>query len=95
MGIVKPEQVREGFIVRSPCAYPVLDRAYPPHLQALRDFLSSLENVQPIGRGGMFKYNNQDHSIYTGLLAARNILGASYDIWAVNIDAEYYEGGKA
>ena len=61
----------------------------------VREFLDTVENLQPIGRGGMFKYNNQDHSIATGLLAARNVLGADHDVWAVNIDAEYHESGKA
>ena len=50
----------------------------------------------PIGRSGMFKYNNQDHAIATGLLAARTALGmGQYDPWLVNIDAEYHEGGEA
>ncbi len=95
MGIVQPEQVQEGFVVRSPAAYPVLEIGHAPHLATIRGFLAELENVHPIGRAGMFKYNNQDHSIATGLLAARNILGANYDVWAVNIDAEYHEAAKA
>ena len=95
MGIVQPEQTRDGFVIRSPHAYPVLDRSYGAHLETVRGHLAGLSNLQPIGRGGMFKYNNQDHSIFTGLLAARNILGAEHDVWAVNIDAEYHEGGKA
>lgn len=96
MGIVQPEQATGGFVIRSPHAYPVLDRSYGPRLETVRGHLAGLSNLQPIGRGGMFKYNNQDHSIFTGLLAARNILGAEqHDVWAVNIDAEYHEGGKA
>ena len=95
MGIVEPDQVTDGFVVRSRFAYPVLEIGYTPRLQTVREFLETIENLQPIGRGGMFKYNNQDHSIATGLLAARNILGADHDVWAVNIDAEYHEAGKA
>lgn len=95
MGIVQPEQIADGFVIRSPHAYPVLDRGYGPHLETVRGHLAGLSNLQPIGRGGMFKYNNQDHSIFTGLLAARNILGAEHDVWSVNTDAEYHEGGKA
>jgi protoporphyrinogen oxidase len=95
MGLLDPERVVSGFVVRSPVAYPVLDLDYAPRLQLIREYLDSLENVQPMGRGGMFKYNNQDHSIATGLLAARNALGARHDVWAVNIDAEYHESGKA
>lgn len=95
MGLLDPERVRSGFVVRSPVAYPVLDLDYGSRLQVIRDYLGSLENLQPMGRCGMFKYNNQDHSIATGLLAARNALGAQHDVWAVNIDAEYHESGKA
>jgi len=95
MGIVEPEQVTGGFVVRTPHAYPVLETGHAPHLATVREFLDTVENLQPIGRGGMFKYNNQDHSIATGLLAARNVLGADHDVWAVNIDAEYHESGKA
>ena len=95
MGLVQPEQVVDGFVVRSRYAYPVLEIGYAPHMQTVRAYVDSFENLQAIGRGGMFKYNNQDHSIATGLLAARNILGAHHDVWAVNIDAEYHEDGKA
>ena len=95
MGILEPEQVTDGFAVRSRIAYPVMEIGYAPHLEKLRAFLETIENLQPIGRGGMFKYNNQDHSIATGLLAARNILGADHNVWDVNIDAEYHEAGKA
>jgi hypothetical protein len=72
-----------------------LEIGYAPHMETVRAYVDSFENLQAIGRGGMFKYNNQDHSIATGLLAARNILGAHHDVWAVNIDAEYHEDGKA
>jgi protoporphyrinogen oxidase len=95
MGLVEPDQVLAGFVVRSRIAYPVLELGHAAHLDRLREYLRSFDNVQPIGRGGMFKYNNQDHSIATGLLAARNILGAQHDVWAVNIDAEYHEAGDA
>jgi protoporphyrinogen oxidase len=95
MGLLDPARVTSGFVVRSPAAYPVLDLAYAPRLQVIRQYLDTLDNLQPMGRGGMFKYNNQDHSIATGLLAARNALGAHHDVWAVNIDAEYHESGKA
>ena len=95
MGIMEPDQVIDGSIVRSRIAYPVMEIGYLPHLEKLRAFLETIDNLQPIGRGGMFKYNNQDHSIATGLLAARNVLGAEHNVWDVNIDAEYHEAGKA
>jgi hypothetical protein len=48
-------------------------------------------NLQLVGRNGLHKYNNQDHAMMTGLLAARNVTGGSYDLWRVNSDAEYLE----
>ena len=48
-------------------------------------------NVHPVGRNGMHKYNNQDHSMFTAMLTVENILGADHDIWAVNVEEEYHE----
>lgn len=94
LGLVKPEQVRQGFVVRSEKAYPVIEKGHEAHLETIREWLDRFENFMPIGRSGMFKYNNQDHAILTGLLAARTILGhGDFDPWAVNIDASYHEGG--
>ena len=52
-----------------------------------------LPNLQLVGRNGMHKYNNQDHSMLTAMLAARNIMGARYNLWTINDDAEYHEEG--
>jgi len=54
-----------------------------------------LRNLQLLGRNGMHKYNNQDHSMITALYAARNICGANYDLWAVNTEPDYHEEKKA
>ena len=54
--------------------------------------------MYPVGRNGMHKYNNQDHSMYTAMLTVENILGAEHDMWAVNVEEEYHEvqsGGAA
>jgi hypothetical protein len=48
-------------------------------------------NVHPVGRNGMHKYNNQDHSMYTAMLTVENIHGARHDIWSVNVEEEYHE----
>lgn len=93
IGIVKPEDVVDGSVVRQPKAYPVYDEHFRPALQILRRFLAELPNLQLVGRNGMHKYNNQDHSMLTAMLAVRNILGANYDLWKVNIDTEYQEEG--
>lgn len=96
MNIAKPEQVLSGFVVRSEKAYPVIETGFQKHIDAIKQWLDQFENLTPIGRSGMFKYNNQDHAIYTGLLAARTAMGyGKYDPWLVNIDAEYHEGGEA
>lgn len=94
IGLGKASQFVDGFVARVPKAYPVYDAAYPERLKTVREYLNSFANLQPIGRYGMFKYNNMDHSILTGLYAAENVLGASHDIWNVNADQEYHEEKK-
>lgn len=91
---VKPEEVIGGFTLRATKAYPVYGMGYEEPLQKMKDYIRSIENLQYIGRGGSFRYNNTDHSIETGLLAAKNILGAKYDLEAVNADQEYHEEKK-
>ncbi|HUA18509.1 MAG TPA: NAD(P)/FAD-dependent oxidoreductase [Bryobacteraceae bacterium] len=92
--IAHPHQVIDGTVVREHKAYPIYDENHQRGLKVLRDFLPNLPNLQLVGRNGMHHYNNQDHSMLTGLLAARNILGAHYDLWKVNVDAEYHEAGE-
>ena len=94
IGLVSAADVVDGCVVRMPKAYPVYDDAYQTHLLVIRKWLSGLCNLELAGRNGMHKYNNQDHSMMTALLAARNILGVGrYDTWKVNTDAEYHEEG--
>jgi len=83
----------KGNVVRAKNTYPVYDEFYRDNMPKFIEFVKTLPGLQVAGRCGMFKYNNMDHSIYTGLLAARNIiLGHSkYDIWSVNQDEEYHE----
>ncbi len=95
MGILKRSQVKDGFVVRSAKAYPVIEIGYEAHIAVIKRWLESFENLLPIGRSGMFKYNNQDHAMYTGILAARTALGlGKFDPWLVNIDAEYHEAAE-
>lgn len=89
--LLKSDGPIDGFVVRERNAYPMYYIGYQHYLDILKDYLSQFTNLQIIGRGGLYKYNNQDHSISTGLYAARNCLGGNYDIWQVNIDAEYLE----
>ena len=94
IGLVRAAEVVDGCVVRMPKAYPVYDDFYQSNLAVIRGWLAKLSNLELAGRNGMHKYNNQDHSMMTALLAARNILGVgSYDTWKVNTDAEYHRGG--
>jgi protoporphyrinogen oxidase len=84
--------VVDGVVVRQSKAYPMYDHSYSSNVARVRDFLElSASNLQVAGRNGMHKYDNQDHAMLTGLMAARNIMGGSYDLWRVNSDAEYLE----
>jgi len=95
LGLIDPGKVFDGAVVRVPKAYPVYDGTYQRGLEAVREFLSGISNLQLMGRNGMHRYNNQDHSMLTAMLAARNILGARYDLWQVNVDSDYLEEGAA
>ena len=76
--------------------YPFYDWEYKQHVDTLRQWLeANTPNVYPVGRNGMHRYNNQDHSMYTAMLTVENILGADHDIWSVNVDAEYHEESHA
>jgi protoporphyrinogen oxidase len=96
LGICRPDEVAWGVAVRMPKAYPVYDADYREHVRVVRDYLAqSIPNLHLVGRNGMHQYNNQDHSMMTGLLAARNIaLDAGYDVWKVNSEAEYHEEAR-
>src|ERR687892_1208288 len=74
-------------------AYPVYDEHYKGNVDVLRAWLSEhTTNVHPVGRNGMHRYNNQDHSMYTAMLTVENIVGgAEHDIWSVNVEDEYHE----
>jgi protoporphyrinogen oxidase len=89
--LLKSDSPIDGFVVRERNAYPMYYTGYQNYLDILKDYLSKFTNLQIIGRSGLYKYNNQDHSISTGLYAARNCLGENYNLWQVNIDAEYLE----
>ena len=96
LGLIARDQVAGGFVVRSDKAYPLMERGHQAHVATIKQWLDQFDNMLPIGRAGMFKYNNQDHAMATGLLAARTALGLKrFDPWRVNIDAEYSESGPA
>jgi protoporphyrinogen oxidase len=92
LGLVQGADVEGGAVIREAHAYPVYDRTYRANLETIRHYLASLSNFQTIGRGGMHRYNNQDHSMLAGLMAARNLLGWRHDVWTVNTEHSYGEG---
>jgi protoporphyrinogen oxidase len=91
LGLAKHADVVDGTVVRQPKAYPVYDTQYRAALDKIVAWLQTLENFQTVGRNGQHRYNNQDHSMLTGMLAARNILGEHHDVWSVNVDRAYHE----
>ena len=92
LGLVQPSQVEAGYVVRMPKAYPYYDAEYKDNVGTLRRWLeANAANVYPVGRNGMHKYNNQDHSMYTAMLSVDNMLGANHDVWSVNVEEDYHE----
>jgi len=89
----KADKVEAGYVVRMPKAYPVYDHEYKENVEIMRRWLAAnASNVWPVGRNGMHKYNNQDHSMFTAMLSVQNIVdGTSHDIWSVNVEQEYHE----
>lgn len=91
LNLAASSDVEDGVVIRQPKAYPVYDSEYRQHLEVIQGFLTQFENLQTIGRNGMHRYNNQDHSMLTGILAVRNICGENHDLWDVNTERSYYE----
>ena len=91
LGLAETEDVSDGTVIRQPKAYPVYDRDYKHNVEVIKDYLRTFENLQVVGRNGMHRYNNQDHSMLTALLAAKNILGEKHDLWEVNLERSYQE----
>jgi protoporphyrinogen oxidase len=91
LGLASTSDVVDGTVIRMPKAYPIYDAAYRAHLDTIRRFIDPISNLHTVGRNGMHKYNNQDHSMLTAMMAVWNMEGASHDIWAVNSDFDYHE----
>ena len=91
LGLAQSALVVDGLVIRQRKAYPVYDQAYRTHLATIQSYLDGFRNLQTVGRNGMHRYNNQDHSMLTGLLAAKNVMGEQHALWQVNTDRSYYE----
>ena len=91
LGLARKSDVIDGFVIRQPKAYPVYDGEYREALDVIEDWIRTLVNFQTVGRNGLHRYNNQDHSMLSAMLAARNILGENHDVWTVNVERSYHE----
>ena len=92
LGLIESDKVVDGCVFRVEKSYPVYDSSYRDHLATLREFVDGFSNLQTIGRNGLHRYNNQDHAMITGFLAAGNIInGTTNDVWSVNEDKQYHE----
>ncbi|MEP7109066.1 MAG: NAD(P)/FAD-dependent oxidoreductase [Ferruginibacter sp.] len=96
IGLANAADITDGYVVRQKKAYPVYDHYYAAHIETIKAGLENYKGLYLMGRNGMHKYNNQDHSMMTAMLAAKNIIAGKelYDLWNVNQDAEYHESGE-
>lgn len=97
LGLSNADDLLDACVVRQRKAYPVYDDAYAAHVDTVRRELETrFPTLHLIGRNGMHKYNNQDHSMMTAMLCAENIAAGRrvYNLWEVNEDAEYHESGE-
>ena len=96
IGLIDPAKVTDGVKVLVPKAYPMYDAKYAERVATIRTWLDPIENLQQVGRNGLHRYNNSDHSMLTAIRAVENYLaGAGHDIWAVNADSAYHEEATA
>ena len=93
LSLIKKNSALEGYVVRMPKAYPVYDLNYSKNIEIISDWLSKEHKcIYPIGRNGMHRYNNQDHSMMTAVKSIRNIvLNEANDIWKINVEEDYHE----
>jgi protoporphyrinogen oxidase len=91
-GLIGDAKILHAHTYRIPRCYPVYSKGYKEILNPVEQYLSSIQHLHVIGRYGAFKYNNQDHSILMGMLAAENILQQTgHNLWDINTDYESYQ----
>jgi protoporphyrinogen oxidase len=92
LGLASRDKVERGYPIRVPKAYPIYDADYADRVATIRGWLDTIENLQQVGRNGLHRYNNSDHSMLTAMRAVDNLLaGAHHDIWEVNAESVYHE----
>ena len=89
--LVNPGSVQRGYVVRVPKAYPMYDVDYADRVALIRRWLDVIPNLQQVGRNGLHRYNNSDHSMLTAMRAVDNLHGGRHDLWAVNVESSYLE----
>jgi protoporphyrinogen oxidase len=95
LGLARRDQLEFGFVERVPKAYPMYDAHYDTRVSAIRSWLDGLDNFIQVGRNGLHRYNNSDHSMLTAMRAIDNLVkGTDHDIWAVNAESAYHEEEK-
>jgi protoporphyrinogen oxidase len=93
IGMVKSEDVEDAHVVHVPKTYPAYFGSYA-RFNVIRDWVDCIENLFLVGRNGMHKYNNQDHSMLTAMTAVENIVAgvtSKANIWAINTESDYHE----
>ena len=92
LGLAKADQVLRGYVVRVPKAYPMYDADYADRVATIRRWLDGFGGFQQVGRNGLHRYNNSDHSMLTAMRAVENIMaGTKHDLWEVNAESAYHE----
>ena len=91
LGLASKSSVVDGTVIRQKKAYPVYDVGYSKAVDVIKEWLETLENFQTVGRNGLHRYNNQDHSMLAAMLAVRNLAGEHHDVWDVNVERSYHE----
>ncbi|MEM6825305.1 MAG: NAD(P)/FAD-dependent oxidoreductase [Pseudomonadota bacterium] len=95
LGLATEDMVLDSAVIRQPKAYPVYDGDYNDALETIEAWIRTFDNFQTVGRNGLHRYNNQDHSMLSAMYAARNILGGEFDVWNVNVEQSYHETADA
>lgn len=96
LGLARAEQVERGYAIRVPKAYPMYDIEYAGRVETIRAWVETIPNLQQVGRNGLHRYNNSDHSMLTAMRAVENLVeDATHDIWSVNAEGVYHETATA
>jgi protoporphyrinogen oxidase len=96
IGLASRDAVRDATVIRVPKTYPAYFGSYD-RFNVLRDFTDRFENLHLVGRNGMHRYNNQDHSMLTAMITVDNIVAGRTDksnVWEVNTEEDYHEEKK-